>query len=205
MIIHDISMSIHPDMPVYKNQKEKRPVLRFLQGFSTGESCASNLTLDTHTGTHVDAPLHMLPGGKTIDNLDLARVITRCKVLDFSFIQEKITRRELVVKNIEKGDFILLKTRNSYTEQFEYDFVYLDKTGAAYFKELAVTGVGIDALGIERNQPDHATHKTLFQAGIVILEGLRLKEIAEGSYFLFAAPLKITGAEGAPTRAVLLQ
>lgn len=90
-------------------------------------------------------------------------------------------------------------------EDFDFEFVYLDKSGALYLKEKEIVGVGIDALGIERSQPDHETHKILLEAGIVILEGLRLKDVEEGEYFLYAAPLKIKGAEAAPTRAVLIK
>ncbi|AIS52253.1 glucose-6-phosphate 1-dehydrogenase Zwf [Thermoanaerobacter kivui] len=135
----------------------------------------------------------------------LSKVITKCKVFDFTNIFDKITSEDLVNKNIQKGNFIIFKTRNSLVEDFDFEFVYLDKSGALYLKEKEIVGVGIDALGIERSQPDHETHKILLEAGIVILEGLRLKDVEEGEYFLYAAPLKIKGAEAAPTRAVLIK
>jgi hypothetical protein len=62
----------------------------------------------------------------------------------------------------------------------------------------------IDALGIERSQPNHDTHKILLGAEIVILEGLRLKEVEEGEYLLVAAPINVVGAEAAPVRAILI-
>ncbi|MPM69580.1 Kynurenine formamidase [bioreactor metagenome] len=87
----------------------------------------------------------------------------------------------------------------------EDKFIYLDKSGAEYLREKKVIGVGIDALGIERSQPDHGTHKALLGAGIVILEGLRLRDIEEDKYLLFAAPLRLVGAEAAPARALLIK
>jgi len=64
--------------------------------------------------------------------------------------------------------------------------------------------VGIDSLGIERDQPGHETHKILLSLEIVILEGLLLKNIREDEYFLIALPINVAGADGAPARAVLL-
>lgn len=205
MKIIDISMNIHQAMPVYKNKPEKKPALKFLQDFSNSNSCESELTIGMHTGTHVDAPLHMLPGGSTVDQINLAKVVTKCQVLDFTELQDKITAPNLAAKEIKPGAFVLLKTKNSYEQGFDFNFVYLEQSGAAYLKEAGISGVGIDALGIERDQPGHLTHKTLFEAGIVIIEGLRLAEVEVGDYFLCAAPLKVTGAESAPARAFLIR
>lgn len=205
MKIYDISMNIYNDMPVYKNKDEKRPELIITQDFQNGDVHESRINMDLHTGTHIDAPLHMIKGGDTIENIGLNKVITKCKVFDLTNISVKITSDSLLDKDIYEGDFIIFKTRNSYTEDFDFEFVYLDKSGAEYLKNKGVIGVGIDALGIERSQPGHETHKVLLESGIVILEGLRLKNIDEGEYFLYAAPLKINGAEAAPTRALLIK
>ncbi|MEW9121800.1 MAG: cyclase family protein [Thermotaleaceae bacterium] len=205
MKIYDISMKIHQNMAVYKNKEEKRPRLEILRDYQESDAYESRITLEMHTGTHLDMPLHMIKDGKTIDMLELKKVVRYCKVLDFSMVSEKISRIDLEQKEIERGDFLLFKTKNSLSEEFEPDFVYLDALGAAYLKEMGVEGVGIDALGIERAQPGHETHKILLEAEIVIVEGLRLRAIEEGEYFLFAAPLLIGEAEAAPIRALLLE
>lgn len=205
MKIYDISMNIHHDMMVYKNKEEKRPVLNNVQNFINSSAYESRISMDMHTGTHVDAPLHMIEEGSTIETLDLNTVITKCKVLDLTNVHNTIMRENLIKKDIQKGDFIILKTRNSNTEEFDFDFVYLEKSGAEYLKEKEIKGVGTDGLGIERSQPNHETHKILMEAGITIVEGLRLKDISEGSYVLCAPPLKIKGAEAAPTRALLIE
>ena len=205
MRIYDISMPIHYGMPVYKNKEEKRPHLRTVQDFSTASAYESRIDMEMHTGTHVDAPLHMKEGGATIDHLDLSKVVTPCKVIDLTQVQESIKKEDLLEKGIQENDFILFKTKNSFEDQFNLEFVFLEKSGAEYLAEKGIKGVGIDALGIERSQPEHETHLFLFEAGIVILEGLRLKEVEEGEYFLYAAPLMIQGAEAAPTRAVLVK
>ncbi|MCT8977406.1 cyclase family protein [Clostridium sp. CX1] len=205
MKIYDISMNIHYDMMVYKNKEEKRPVLNNVQNFINSSAYESRISMDMHTGTHVDAPLHMIEEGSTIETLDLSTVITKCKVLDLTNVHNTIMREDLIKKDIQKGDFIILKTRNSNTEEFDFDFVYLEKSGAEYLKEKEIKGVGTDGLGIERSQPNHETHKILMEAGITIVEGLRLKDISEGSYVLCAPPLKIKGVEAAPTRALLIE
>ena len=205
MKIYDISMKIYHDMPVYKGKTAKRPVLKVESDFKSGTVHETKLELNMHTGTHIDSSLHILPGGETIDNLELEKVVTQCKVLDLQNVDEKISEEHLAAKSIEARDFLLLKTKNSTLDILEGEFIYLDKTGAAYLKKMGVRGVGFDALGIERNQPEHETHKILLGAGIVILEGLRLKDVGEGEYLMVAAPINVIGAEAAPVRAILIE
>jgi arylformamidase len=205
MQIFDISMKIFHEMPVYKGKEAKRPLLTVVSDFSTGTAYETKLEMNLHTGTHLDRSLHMMEGGSTVESLDLSKVVTKCTVLDFVEVEEKITEEDLKTKNIQDGDFILLKTKNSYENILEGDFIYLEGTGAAFLKEKKVKGVGIDSLGIERNQPGHPTHKTLLGNDIVILEGLVLKDIQEGEYLLVAAPILVCGAEAAPIRALLLK
>jgi arylformamidase len=205
MKIYDISMPIHAGMPVYKNKPEKKPVIRVVQDFSTSKVRESRIDLDVHTGTHVDSPLHMLPDGGTMQTISLDRLVGPCRVLDLTFVEGGITREHLEKFDVQPGEFLLLKTKNSWDEEFNFSFVYLAEEGAKYLAEKRIRGVGIDALGIERDQPGHPTHKTLFQAGIVIIEGLQLKEVPEGEYFLVAAPLKLLETEAAPARVFLLE
>jgi arylformamidase len=173
--------------------------------FSNSTAYESVIEMNMHTGTHLDRSQHMIPGGTRVESLDLEKVITKCKVLDLSSAKDHITQEDLMTKNIEEGDFILLKTKNSFLNILEGDFIFLEKSGAEYLKNKKIKGVGTDGLGIERSQPKHETHKTLLMSDIVIIEGLRLKDIEEGNYFLMAAPINIVGAEAAPLRAVLLQ
>jgi len=204
MKIYDISMEISPSMPVYKGKGDKRPVFKTVNTLKTGTSHETRLDINLHTGTHMDSPMHMIDGGENIESIGLDRVITKCRVIDLTGVDEKITKIDLETKEIREGDFILFKTKNSTENILEGNFIYLDKTGAEYLRDKKIKGVGIDSLGIERDQPAHETHITLFEAGIVILEGLKLDQVDEGEYFLFAVPLKIKGVEAAPVRAVLI-
>ncbi len=204
MKIHDISMEISEKMPVYNGRKEKSPIFKTVNNLKSGSSYQTSLDINMHTGTHMDAPLHMVEGGETLESIELEKVITKCRVIDLTDVSEKISKNNLESNEIQKGDFILLKTKNSTENILENDFIYLDKAGAEYLRDKKIKGVGIDSLGIERAQPAHETHITLFEAGIVILEGLRLDGVDEGEYFLFAAPLKIKGVEASLVRAVLI-
>ncbi len=214
MVLYDISMMVEPAMAVYKNKAEKRPQFEVARDFKNGSSYESRLGIDLHTGTHIDMPLHFIPDGASSEYFDPADMISSCLVLDFTGLDsDHITAADLKQKEhaagspknfIGAGETVLLKTANSAKEHFDHNFTYLEKSGAAYLVEKRVIGVGIDALGIERAQPDYHTHKQLLSAGIWIMEGLRLKEVPEGRYTLLAMPLKIRGTEAMPARAVLL-
>lgn len=203
--IFDISMPIFYSMPVYKGKEFKRPIISIDSDFTTGTAYETRLEMNLHTGTHLDTPKHMVPDGYTMEDLALSKVITGCKVFDLTGVKEKITDKDLMNLDIKEGDFVLLKTRNSFEDILEKDFIYVDRDGADYLARLKIKGVGIDALGIERSQPDHETHIRLFSMDIMILEGLRLKDIEEGEYMLSAAPVFIPGAEAAPVRAYLMK
>ncbi|NTW72949.1 MAG: cyclase family protein [Eubacteriaceae bacterium] len=205
MKIYDVSMTIDEQMQVYKNLDEKRPIISITRDFRSSSAMESRISIDMHTGTHLDMPLHFIENGKSLDDLDLGDVVTPCKVFDMTYIKEGITQMDLEDKDIQEGDFILLKTANSSTDIFNFEFIYLTEDGAQFLMEKKIKGIGIDALGIERNQPEYGTHLTLLNADILIIEGLRLWDVPEGEYLLVAAPLKIRGVEGAPMRAILLE
>ncbi|HEY9060350.1 MAG TPA: cyclase family protein [Pseudobacteroides sp.] len=203
MKIIDVSMTIHRDMPVYKNKDEKRPVITVTSDFKKGSSYESRIDMDLHTGTHIDMPLHMIEGGKTSESLDIHRLVAKCFVIDLTGVEGKITEYDLRSKVLPSCDFILFKTKNSFCTNFDPDFVYLDVTGAEYISSIGIKGVGTDALGIERAQPGHETHKILLGSGIIIIEGLRLAHVEEGIYQMIALPLKIDKTEALPARVIL--
>lgn len=205
MVIHDISMVVDESIPVYGNKAGNKPVISVVRNHGTGSVHESVIKMNLHTGTHIDAPLHMLEGGDTFETIDIRRLFTECRVYDLTAVSKRITAGDLEKLDISPGSFILLKTRNSYFEGFDPEFVYVDASAAEYLKSLGISGVGIDSLGIERAQPGHETHKTLLGAGIIILEGLRLADIKEGTYTLVALPVRMKGTEASPARAVLIE
>ena len=205
MRVIDISMEIHPDMPTYRG-KGMAPERETYRRFKDGGVNETGLRLNLHTGTHLDSPLHMIDNVADTTTLPLERLIAKAQVLDCTDAQGAIHREHLERFNIEKGAFVLLKTRNSFDPACGGEnFVYVARDGAEYLADRGISGVGIDTLGIERDQPDRMTHVTLLSRDVIILEGLRLQHVEPGEYLLIALPVYIRGAEGAPTRAVLVQ
>ena len=206
MEIIDISMPIHSNMPVFRNAEEKKPVFHITRNFVNGNGAReTRMELELHTGTHMDAPLHMIEGGQNSSFFKVEDMVLPCKVLDFTDVEDGITEKDLQRKEIKAGDFILLKTKNSFQDGFCPDFIFVKESGARYLAQIGIRGVGIDSLGIERSQADHATHKALLGNGIYILEGLRLRDVGEVSYTLIAAPIYIMDVEAAPVRALLIK
>lgn len=203
MKYYDISMKISENMMVYKNRDEKRPKREMTAKYSEKQMNESRMFIDLHTGTHIDAPFHMIDGGETIESMDISKFIGKTKVLDLTEVSDGITKSDLEKKSIPNDSFLLFKTKNSHDEEYNTNFIYLKADGAKYLRDKGIRGVGIDALGIERSQPGHETHKILLGNGIIIIEGLRLKDIDEGEYMMYALPLKIDGGDGAPARVVL--
>lgn len=206
MRIIDISMEIHPQMATYKNRPEKRPQHITERRMPQDSANETALHMNLHTGTHLDSPLHMIDGGSNTLALSLERLIAPARVFDLTQVKDGIVREDLEGLGINKGDFVLLKTSNSFDPLCGgEDFVYVKESGARYLAEVGISGVGIDTLGIERAQAGHETHISLLSRDIIILEGLRLADVAPGEYLLIALPVKIRDAEGAPTRAVLVE
>ncbi|MBX9831184.1 cyclase family protein [Candidatus Babeliales bacterium] len=206
MQIIDISWPISQIMTSYKDNK---PVT-FLwnKSFPNDNARDSSVTLNSHTGTHVDAPSHFLENGETIETIGLEKLVGPCRVLDLTHVTQKIMPADLEQHNLQSGERILLKTKNSsrsVTEKFDPTFAYVSHEAAQFFADKKVWCVGIDYLGIERNQLDHATHEILFKADVVIIEGLRLGHVPADSYNLYCLPLAVHGLEAAPARAVLIK
>ncbi|GED70690.1 cyclase [Brevibacillus reuszeri] len=202
MKMYDVTGAIYEGMTVYKNKPEKQPSFKTI---TNGYVTESRIELDVHTGTHVDAPLHMVNDGETMESIPIEKLVGMCKLLDLTQLEDRITQADLEPFQIQKNDFVLFKTRNSLEEAFSFSFVYLAADGADYLSQIGVRGVGTDALGIERSQEGHPTHKSLFAGNVIVMEGLRLLEVPHGEYFMVAAPLKLIGTDAAPARVLLFE
>ncbi len=167
----------------------------------------SKISLGAHTGTHMDAPLHFIKDGISIDQMPLTATMGHARMIEISD-PESIKPAELETHNIQLGERILFKTHNSAhnwdSDTFVKDFVYISKEAAAYLAKIQIQTVGVDYLsvgGFFKDGPE--THHALLGAGIWIIEGLNLSQIQPGNYDLICLPLRLHGREGAPARAVL--
>ncbi len=209
MKIHDISVPISNTLHTYKGDPGVR--IERTADFARGDSYTlSHLDMGAHTGTHVDAPLHFIRGGKTVDQLDLNVLLGPARVVDLTHVEYAISAQDLQAVNLSTPvERILFKTRNTALWQksgFQEDFVGLGPDAAQWLFNHGVKLVGIDYLSIEVfAAPDHPVHHALLEAGVIIVEGLDLASVTPGPYELICLPLKIQNAEGAPGRVVLVE
>ncbi|MCK4265399.1 cyclase family protein [Candidatus Babeliales bacterium] len=205
MKIIDISWPITEGMTAYKDHKVVK--IEATKDFERDGVREHKVTLGTHTGTHIDSPAHFLRDGITVDQIPFDRLVGECRVLDLTHIDEKIGAEDLEKFDIQKDEIILLKTKNSFLgpeDAFKYDFIYLDHTGAEFLAAKGIKSIGVDYLGIERNQKGHESHLAFFKKQIPIIEGLRLGALQEERYFLSCLPINLLSLEAAPVRAVVV-
>ncbi len=214
MKIYDISRPIGRGEPVYPGNEA--PSLTRIKVFSKDKSNLSALSMGLHTGSHLDAPLHYLKNGKTIDKLVLEKCVGWCRVINFENVKEEIGELEIKRIKPKAGEIILFKTKNSClagrqarqtkSKRFNKNFVYLNESGARFLVKSKIKAVGIDGPSIRkfRLKPD-TVHPMLLKAGIGVYEGLYFREVKPGRYFFIGLPLKIKGAEASPVRAVLIK
>lgn len=200
MKLYDVTADVYTGMPVYKNKEEKQPLLHTV---TNGHVTETRITMDLHTGTHVDSPLHMINDGDTMETIRIEDLVGKIKLFDLSHAEDRITKKDIESLPIVKDDFILFKTKNSFDEAFNFEFIFVAEDAARHLADIGIRGVGVDGLGIERAQEGHPTHRSLFKADVIVMEGLRLAEVEEGEYFMVAAPLKIQGTDAAPARVLL--
>jgi len=169
----------------------------------------SQIHMGSHTGTHVDPPLHFLENGGPVDMLDLNVLVGKALVLDMEHAGDAIETHHLEAAGLSEGtERVLFKTPNSKIWSgpavFPDRYTALSPEAAEWLVGRGVRLVGIDFLSIERRgAAGHPTHHTLLDAGVVIVEGLDLSQTNPGEYWLTCLPLKILGGDGAPARAIL--
>ncbi len=202
----DISIGLHDGMVHWPDNPPVQ--ISFVLAIEKGHaSNVSKISMGAHTGTHIDAPLHFIQDGQSIDNMPLSATIGRARVIEIQDT-ESIKVAELEHHRIQMGERILFKTINSthylQTDEFEKKYVFISKEAAEYLVKVRVQTVGVDYLsvgGYFKDGPE--THRALLGAGIWIIEGLNLNPVTAGEYELICLPLKLTGGEGAPARAIL--
>lgn len=203
--IIDISLPIRVGMPIYPGTAETQIET---VASPTGTSVVSVITLTSHAGTHIDAPIHSIPDTGGIDSYTLETFYGPCRVLDVRSSQGQVSKADIIKFDIQAGDRILLKTSNSDRgfDSFYNDYVFLGSDAAEYFVELGVVLVGIDSLSIkQRGSPDQTPHTALLSNGIAIIEGLDLSKSTDEKYTLCALPLSVGPIDGSPIRAALIK
>lgn len=202
----DVSVPVYAGMPHWPGDE---PFAReLMKEIAAGDVCnLSRITLSVHTGTHMDAPLHFIRDAQSMSSMPIEATVGPARVISVND-PESVKPADLEPHNIQPGERILLRTRNSgrawKNEAFIEDFVYISKEAAAFLAAKKILTVGIDYLSVGGFSKDgEETHHALLGAGIWVIEGLDLSEAPPGRYELVCLPLKLAGAEGSPARAIL--
>ena len=168
----------------------------------------AQININVHNGTHVDAPRHFDPTGKSVDKMPLDAIIGPARILEIKD-KESIKTKELEPYNIQPGERILFKTINSsYYKlgKFVEDFCYISTEAAEFLKNKKVSVVGLDylAIGSFKDKENLVTvHNTLIGNGIWVIEAIDLSAVKSGQYEIICLPIRLTEGDGDPARAIV--
>ncbi len=219
----DISTPISPFTKIFPGDPE--PVIESICTLENKGCVVSRLSLGSHTGTHVDAPSHILSNGISVDKLKLESLMGMALILDYSSLEGSLTA-EILEKAFQDArvsediSILLLKTKNSSrkqkgSEDINYqnnDYVgkkfgstYLDESAASWIVEKKFKTIGIDSFSIDSfHSKIMSAHRILLSGNVNIVECLELSLVEVGVYFFLCLPLKIEDCDGAPARALLI-
>jgi arylformamidase len=206
-VIHDVSVPITPTLPVWPSDP---PVnLTPTSHLSRDKSHTVRVTrieMGSHTGTHIDAPWHMVEGGRRLNEISLETLIGPATVFEIPGVRS-IGRADLEKLSFNGIQRVLFKTDNSRhwsDGKFYEQFVYLEPEAAEFLVQQGIRVVGVDYLSIDKFRSEkHPSHFVLLTRNIVIIEGLNLSRVEPGKYHMTALPLNLQDVDGAPTRVIL--
>ncbi len=202
--IHDVTVPLAPGMLAYPGDPSIE--IEAVQRAGDAPYGLSRMALTTHSGTHVDAPAHVLAGGTTVDQLPLEILLGKARVVEL-LARERVERADLEALDLHDDLRVLLKTRMSgqmLKPGYQEDHVYITVDAAHYLAQAGIKLVGFDYLSIDRSgSADFPAHHALLAAGVVVIEGLDLSEVEPGEYEMACLPLRVAGGDAAPARVVL--
>jgi arylformamidase len=208
--IIDLTHPVAPGMPCYPGTEAPT----FEPAFTTAEHGFKELrlTLLTHTGTHVDAPAHILPEGRDLDSYPADHFVGMGRVIDATQVSGGVIPLDLLREQageLEGIDHVLLRTGWSQRwgeASYFAGYPALSEEAARWLAGRGLRGVGIDAVSIDAaGSKPLPIHRILLGAELVIVENLtNLAALGDRTFLFCCLPLKITGADGAPVRAIAL-
>lgn len=210
MRIVDLSHHIQADMPVYPGTDP--PVI---ENICTVESCGfyeRRLTIWSHTGTHMDAPAHMLADGARLDQLPVDHFVGPACVVDaaeFAGGQVPLEHLQKHRELIAPADFVLLRTgwdAHWGKQAYFSGYPVLSQEAARWLADQDLKGLGMDAISPDLTGPaEQPVHHILFARNMVSIENLTgLDQLPAGGFGFSCLPLKLQDADGSPLRAVAM-
>jgi len=205
----DVTATLDPARtPVYEGDAPMK--FEFLKDMRKGDKLTlSAYSMGAHSGTHIDAPMHFIAGGASIDQVALDPLIGQARVIEIADQVQAIDAAELNKHDWKGVKRVLFRTRSSLhgwmdSVSFHRDFAYIAPDAAQLLADAGVVLVGVDYISAEQfGAPAPRTHQILLGRGIPIVEGLDLRPVQAGTYDLIVLPLKVRGHEGAPARAIM--
>lgn len=199
-MIIDLSHQLNNDTPVYPGDAEVK--ISAVDSFEENGYLGHDIGLGTHSGTHIDAPAHMIPGGKTLDEFSVDMFIGRCCYI---FLENGIFTMEAVqAADIQQGDIVIFDTQMSHQftkPSYFTDYPVMSDEIAQYLVDKKVKMVGVDTCSVDNN-PNFIVHKTLLSNDILIIENLtNIEQLANYPATIYALPIKLN-LDGAPARVI---
>ena len=195
MKIYDISQEVFSCQVYPGDPTPEKTVLRSMENGDLYHLTAFRMC--AHNGTHIDAPFHFLKDGKTVDALSLASLVGMAYVAEHHGVVSGDDAVKIMEhakeQNPEAAKRILIKV-----------VAEVSLEPAEVFVAAGILLLGNESQTVGPEDAPMAVHQVLLGANVVLLEGIRLAEVSEGVYFLSAAPLNLSGADGSPCRAILI-
>lgn len=190
MILYDISRDILTTQPY---EGDPAPEVTVLSSIENGDAYnMTQVTMCTHNATHIDAPKHFDDDGATIGKIRLSHLYGKCTVVTIDGVLTGEDMEELLPHCKKR---LILHGRGN---------AYLTSSAAQVVAESGLVLIGTDAVSIAAPFDELRTHLELARAGVVVLENLFLEGVQDGLYTLSAFPIKLSGLEAAPCRAILI-
>ena len=217
----DITLPLHDGMLDYPTDPF-HPGVKRIKDVDRGDRVTlSEWHFISHTGTHIDAPLHFVPHGTTIDKMPLDIAIGPARIIEIKDT-DCVKPEELAPYKIKRGERILFKTQNSEklikSDVFSKKYVYIRLDAANYLADIGIVLVGFDYLTIGKFETEadyptpqdylskgvmHRTHRAFLDKGIYIMEAVNLSGIKPGAYELICLPIRMENGDAGLTRAVI--
>lgn len=191
MKIYDISKELF-SAPVYPGDPAPSVETLLSKNKPYPDSCQlSRLTMGSHSSTHLDAPRHFNKNGRDVSELDLYRCVGPCKVVQG---KEKISAKQVEEFLHDGTKRLLIKGKETI----------ISRECARAVVRCGLYCLGVEGMSVGYPDDEWGVHHELLSSNVVILESINLEKVKSGNYFLAAQPLKMSGLDGSPVRAILL-
>ena len=203
MKVIDLSHIISCGMPVYPGTKS--PKIMEVATISSDGFSEREITLSTHTGTHVDAPSHIISNGSTLDCTGTDTFVGRALIIKTDEKNISLEFLKTYEVDLKETDYVLLQTGYNIfwgSEKYFQSYPVLERDAAVWLSEMKVKGIGIDAVSVDSFESiDLPIHRIFLEKGVLIIENLtNLEKVGTLKFQLVCAPLNLEGADGAPAR-----